>query len=656
MLAVFHPHTIPLMAHSCLDLSQTLLEIKETEFEVPLADVTLILKAKWLMVNIFLWRPLVKRGLAVQQRHTLYEGLVSKKTIARVMTEIYKDVVDHVKAQHAGVLPETEDHSILYDLCEIHEDMHQMVATKLGAYHLSISAFELCDMLEDPEFNTLLDTEFETIRDASIQTIEHELALAGKAMIKKLGDKTIPSNIIAPFLELGLLSTNQLQHVTVALGFRTDASETMIRYPILTSYIKGLQNIKDFAVESLSAKKTVYYNKDAMPDAQYRNRMQQILASVMRFLYTGDCGTPLSVPFYVTEKNAKNLEEKYIVEDGHLIVLDKKTLPRYINKTVHLRSPLVCRHTDGMCQICGGRMTDYIFRHSVIGIESAVEYMSPASQLVLSAKHFSKISAIQYTIPEILRDLLIIKQNDLYISPDIPAAHLKIGVSFRDMPHIGDLLAPDDDAAEECDVETISERDFSTINTITVARSSDETIICHDVVMLSDNTVPYFSVEFLSYMKDNRRLVSVGDVIWIDLKYFDHVNAPLLRYTIESNSMIKFNNLLFGFVKSAVSNYTSIPDALRDFTALVYREIDATNIIHLEVVLKSYLITDALNYKIPQVTDINAVQFGDIFSITPRRSLGQQYAFERLADFLKLPETYNHPHGEGVFDTFFYPK
>ncbi len=293
-----------------------------------------------------------------------------------------------------------------------------------------------------------------------------------------------------------------------------------------------------------------------------------------------------------------------------------------------------------------------MLRDSVVGIASTIEYMSPASQLVLSLKHSSKTSVVQYKIPHPLDSMLTIRNNDIFISPEINAASLKVGVNFRDIPHIGDLVVSNEDTT--IDVATISEQYFSTINHMTVVRASDDTLITGEVPLAAGGIVPYFSVEMLNYIKENPRLVTIGDVIWISLKRFDHTNEPFLRYTIESNSMIKFNQMLGRFVSPAIRNYRSLPDILRNFSEMIYKEVSMqTNLLHLEVVLKSYLITNENDYRIPMVTDIHDVRFNDIFSIIARRSLGAQFALERLPAFLERPETYNSPHQNGVFDVFF---
>lgn len=650
MLEIFDVNTIPLTMQGSLDLVQYLHTVRNQSFLVNLSDGQVTMNGRWLSVNVFLWRPLVKRGYPVSKRHSVWEGLLTKEVLANIQTEIYNDAIDINHKLGTPVVGAVES-EILYDIMDTFDHMHKWISTKLGEYHLSISAFELCDLLDSPEIKPLINIDLTTEMEVSIKSAEDKLERQGKEIVAKLRNSSIPSNIIAPFLNLGLLSPNQLPRVVMALGFRTDASDQMVRKPITTSYVEGIKDIKDFAIESLDAKKTIYYNKNAMPDSQYDNRKVQILASSVRHLYKGDCGTKLLVPYYIHEGNARQVYYKNIVtNDGELIQLSSKNIDQFIGHTVRMRSPLVCNHTDGVCHACGGRLTDFMHSNIVIGIASTVEYMSAASQLVLSAKHFTRTSSVTYKIPEALNDILIVKQNDIFIRSHKDVSRLKIKINFRDIPHLEALRGNESDDDE---VISIGEQQFSKLNYVTFLDSNDipETA---EINMVSEGTIPYFSSEMIQYIKENFRSIKIGDEIIIPLKKFEHTTEPLMRCVVESNSMIKFNKVLETFLESDIKKYTDLVEALEAFTSIVYKEIK-TNIMHLEVVLKAFLITNEDNYDIPVVTNIHDVKFEKLTSLIPKRSLGQQFAYQELMSYISDPSTYVLPHPRGLYDPFFYP-
>jgi len=651
MIESFDPRSIPLLAAELLTLSRQLLAIKDTLISVSLVDGELILPAKELMVNIFMWRPLVRRGLPIEKRHTVHNELVTASRLAEIETVIYNDVVAHAKWQH-GIVPPAVDRAILEDLTESQNDLHTMIATQLGEYHLSMSAFELADLLLHPKIAPLAEVDVKSAMMVGITATEERITSAGNVMVEALKDRSIPNNVLAPFLELDQINKKQLAQVTVALGFRTDASENMVRLPIMSSYVKGLQNIHEYAIESLMAKKTVYYNKNAMPDSQYNSRKQQLLSSVIRHLYPGDCGSTLTVPFYIHQNNVRHVLNKNIVVNGKIVCLTKLNAYDYVGTTVQLRSPTTCRHTDGMCHVCGGHLSDFMSPHISLGIASTVQFMGIVAQLVLSAKHFAFTKAITYVVPEELRDFLVVRQNDIYMKENVNISRLQIGIQYKDISHIKELLAPEELDGE---VSPIVEQQFSSIHHLSFAVAESGHLETQEVRMISGNTIPYFSTEFLEFLGDNPKNVDIADdMVWINLRNFDSANKPMFRYVMQSNSMLKFVSTLTKFATSTIRDYTSLPEALAIFSQLVFSEVNV-NLLHLEIVLKSYLITSEQDYNIPVVTDINNVKFGTLSSILPRRSLGALFAYERLAEFMtKEPELYLFPHRHGDFDDFFF--
>jgi hypothetical protein len=651
MPQTFDPREMPLEAIGALDLCRSLVADKQRLFTIPLADGPVIMKAKWLAVNIFGWRSLVLRGMPIYQRHTIHGGLVTAERLANLQTEIYNDVVALAVAQH-GLVPPEVDRAILEDLCRsVINDLHRLVVTQLGEYHLSISAFELADLMLHPKIAalTMVDVRAELL--IGVEATEKKIEMAGKQMVEALKDRSLPSNVLVPFLELGQLNTKQLAQVTTALGYRVDASSSYVRKPVLSSYMRGIRSIVDYAIESLMAKMTIYYNKSAMPDSQYSSRKQQLLSAGIHHLYPGDCGSTATIPFYVNKNNARNVLTTYIVDKGQLVCLSPENINAYIGTTVELRLAPTCRHTDGICHVCGGRLTDFMPPWTHVGIAATIEYMGEVAQLVLGAKHFTTTKALSYQIPEALRGFLVVKQNDIYVREDIDTNRMRIGVAYEDIRRIRELITPQDDA----EATAIDEQQFSNITWMIIADGATGTLETPEVSMITGGAVPYFSSEVLAFIDKHPKNVSIADdIVWISMKGFSYTTEPLMRYVLHSSSMIQFVQDLTKFATSSVRNYTSLPAVLEAFSLMVSREVNVP-LTYLGIVLKSYLITNDDDYNVPIVTDVNNVKFGTLMSIMPRRSLGGLFAFERLSTFMASePELYLLPHKYGVFDAFFY--
>jgi hypothetical protein len=79
-----------------------------------------------------------------------------------------------------------------------------------------------------------------------------------------------------------------------------------------------------------------------------------------------DCGTKKTMKILLTKENANEYKYTYIVDNGKLVLLDRKTLPLYIGKEVNWRTPMYCQ-SKKYCEHCFGRLP-YILGINNVGI------------------------------------------------------------------------------------------------------------------------------------------------------------------------------------------------------------------------------------------------------------------------------------------------
>jgi hypothetical protein len=68
-----------------------------------------------------------------------------------------------------------------------------------------------------------------------------------------------------------------------------------------------------------------------------------------------DCKTKKGYTAKITDKNKKDYYLRYVVDKNKLVLLDAENLPKYVDKTVMLRSPLYCT-TEHICSKCAGEL------------------------------------------------------------------------------------------------------------------------------------------------------------------------------------------------------------------------------------------------------------------------------------------------------------
>ena len=619
-------------------LSRYFVEHPTDIFEVELADGIVHLKGAWMFFHVHLWKPLVRRGLPVLKKHLVRGTMFTSSEERRIRHEIYLDVM--------AVNP--QDERILYDLFDVINDLYNAAVYHLGSFQQTVSAYELCDLLDEPEIAPFAEIELTQAEvNGGVQAIQTRIKDTGKKMMHLLSTRPeLKGNCLYEHLKLGILKTAQLEKLICCVGYRTDVDDTMIQYPILPSYFNGLRSAVEFGIEALSAKKTIIYNKYGMDKAQYDNRKLQLLTTSngYSYIYPGDCGSTVLIPFDITRDNhVFMIGKNYVDAAGVLRTITYENVKSHIGSTLNLRSETTCRHRDGVCYVCGGHLLDYIKDTVALGQASVIELASPVSQLILSNKHLGVIIAQSYVIPTELRDIFFVNRDNIFFQRMLNVEDTIIGFTRDAMPRIDDL-------AHISKPEQLSEQHFGdlselVIGSVTAGRRNAKSCLMMD----EDLMTPYFTTDFLFYLKLHPEMIQrEGSMIWVKLEKFDRLK-PIMRASVKNDSMIEFVKDVKKFFQTNIKTYTSIPQALKDASALVHRRVK-TNFMHLETIIRASLITDLIDYQIPVVTDANNVKFGTLTEIIHRRSLGTQLAFERQKEFLSDPTTYVLRRPDGYYD------
>lgn len=623
---------------------------KDTVFSLCFADGPKTVAAKWLVFNLIFWKPLLSRNLPISfARHGFIDEPLTNDVRIRIHTNIYDDVLrSSPEGANSNYVVSSR-----FELVDAISEIYNYIAIHLAAYQRSISIRTISKTMQTPELKAASTIDLEPELKVGIKAVENKLKKSYETILDRFADKTIVPNVFAPYLRNGALSSAQFPQCVGAAGTRTDTDDRMVTLPIRRSYLDGLEDIKAYAIDSLQAKKSKLYNNEEMPNTQYSNRKQQLLASCIQYLYAGDCGSNVYVMFPIRERYKKNVIGKYIFDEGRLVELYAGNIDRYVNKTVMLRSPLTCRHTDGICQTCGGRLTLNMSLETVPGILSAILVMAPIAQLVLSSKHFAKTLATLFALPRELSTFMVAQQNEIRIQPldnSYDPKKIWIATPTTDVRRMLDL--------DQAKGETIrNDVYFSSLRTIMVGykRSPDEAPeLLSGLIPLvgkKDSNNPYFSAAFLGMVRDNPDMMMVdGDLTWFSMEKFD-TSKPLIRCVAVNQSTRQLVRRIEHMFTDELSEFTSLSEALTTVTDTIWEKTNP-NLMHVEVMLKASLITSASNYDVPMVEDPNAVMFGKLGRIIPRRSIGTQIAFERFMPYVTAPETFVLPKKPGPLDVF----
>lgn len=605
-----------------------ILELSDGEVELPVRHA---------IVHLIYWQNLHAFNIPVCKRHVVFTtGCCSDEIISKFQSMAYREIVE--------LYPDKKNEALLRLFKTVNHD-NLFIINHLQEWVGSMDIFGMLDIMDEPAIQEIINVEIDS--DTSTDVAEKILFDANMKLYAALSNKaTSKNNILLPYIQSNMINRDQLAQVFISLGVRTDIDDMVITYPIATSYLRGLRDIKDYLIDSLASKKSHFYNSVAVRDSQYFSRKQHLLTSSIIKIYPGNCGTEVTAKFEVTPENYRNILGKNIrTEDGSEIRLAKENIHPYIGTIIDMYSPGTCKYTDGYCEHCGGEMSKYLPPELNVGILSATIVVKDITQLILSSKHFSKTNSIVYKIPDEGNAYFIRRNNELYWRREFKTAMsgMKVGFLLRDMCHVNDLTLLDQD-----DV-SISEEKFSKPSFMIIRKEGVPDV---EIPLVSGGAVPFLAAETLFYMKDNINDLEMDEtMIWIPMDTFS-TQLPLFRSVVSNNSMMAYMKKAAAFLQTDIGRYTSYNAALKDFTDIIYSKVHV-NIIHIETMLKAYLVTSQLNYDIPVVNDPENVMFQINPRIIKNRTVSGELAFQCFMQYISHPGTFCVPRSAGVFDSFF---
>lgn len=587
-------------------------------------------------LNLFWWPVLTKFDVPICKRH-----FVKRIPLTRDSTiEVWNKYYDEIMAAH----PDQAD-AVANEFWNILQDLYLFTSTKLHEYTGTMDILDMAEMLNDDKIRPLIDSKEKVVPEMGTSAIEKFVDIKNKEIMSLVGTKgALTNESMYPYQHLGQLNKFQFPQMFLMFGVRTDISDTIISYPVKGSAVDGLRNSMEYAVESLSAKKAIVYNKVNVPSSQYLGRKQHLVASAIQHVYHGDCGSTNYVDFKVTEANCDNMVGKFIFEDGQLLVLTKDNVRKYIGTTVKMRSPMTCRYRKGVCEVCGGKVIASLSKGiGNIGIVSAIQVIEPTTQKILSAKHLIKTNSKEYVLPPMAQEVLLNSDaTNIRWKPEISGQvdDLMMGVPLD--AFTGQIEDVNSIRAER----EIHEERFSSVKYFAL-RNKQGTEKSYPL-MSADGRVPFFSKEMLMFLRDHFDDITTEDGMrWFSLK--GTRKLPIFRAVVMNDNMQVFVRNVKNFLGSKIPNYGTCADALQAFSDIVYSKV-SVNIAHIEIMLKAYEITSDADYSVPYVSDPNSVKFQNTLRILSFRNVGVELGFEGLKRYIQNPSTYLVAKGRNPFD------
>lgn len=536
--------------------------------------------------------------------------------------------------------------------------VYNEVVYRLPAYVTSISAKDFIDVMRHPELVDALSKAVPT--QNSIANISRVV----QSILTREGE--LVGNRPAESAKSGLVSAGQQNQIFGGHRFVTDIDSNVFPHAMMTGYARGMHRLHDYAIESRSASKALFFAKDPLAEVEYLNRQLQLLAQSLRHLFKGDCGSNIMLPLIMTTSaDLKTYQGKYYyVEDEkgappqlHRITTADKHL---LGQRVYVRSPLGCRCLphQGVCQACLGEISLQIPDGANLGHLSVIELCSGVSQNVLSTKHLDNGASIEpFFISEGDRAFLVngAKESQINFNPNLKGRNAILTVSqvdafnLTELNHVKDLTLLPITRISEIESVTLTFDELGTENRLSL-----------DVSVAVGSRKSSFTTAFLAYIKRKGWSATEGRGYEIDLSEWDF-NKPVfelplknintLEFMAEVADIIKFKRLRRRRDKRAKEMARS-EDELAALVVELHDTVNKRftfNIAHCELILAVCLVRDAKSgdYRFPHPEEPR--EFAPFKELMNNRSMTVDYAFEKhgqtllnIDSFLN-PERPSHP-------------
>lgn len=621
---------------------------KGSGVSVILADTTVTLKACVAIMHGMLWFPYAKYKIKITSKD-IYFGYsdsntinVSSGNIAKIQTKQYNKILEKTKYQ-------IDHQEILMDLSSVISSIWNFVYKYLGNYVQTISSSKLYRLLNDPKLDKIVNIHLDNMH--GVKVCELKLDQAKEELCDIIATRgTIKNNPLINFMETNSLKDNMISQMMIAYGPRSDIDDTLLKHIINRSSLEGLKTVEDYAIEYLSAKKAMWFSKNVIRNVQYSARKHKLLCSVIEKIYPGDCGSHLTIPFHINPDWRKGCLYKDIIDNGKRVTLTPDIIDNYLDKTVYLKSPTLCRHTDGFCESCAGRNNGKSIvtfpKNFHPGLVSSSEIGGTTSQNIMSTKHLISTNSLAYTLPDLAKQFFIQDGSGILLNKAAESNISKLSISVP-RKSVGPLT----DLSLDSIPQAIT---YSQIDQMAMLVRRKGTELTSVPFNLTNDTkfLPYFSENFLKYMRKMKDKLVVDDkLITVPLLKWD-ADLDIFNFMVVDDDMVAYAALLAKFTATEIKNYTNLSDALTAYATILYTKT-SPNLFYIEIMLRALMITEpSSNYNIPVVHDIDDVHFSTLSKVISGRSVAIKMGFQDMRRYLYQPSTYMVDKPGSVYDIY----
>ena len=605
--------------------------------------VTLRLTANEIIVNRYILDlvrivPKIKINSTTSITMQYVNGYYNSKSINKCFEELKKSILDvYVRPYNNREILD----AVHREIFKIFNNINNEIIYNNTKY---VSSLSILDMLDIQSLPPLLEAIDKTAEELSGEAIENAYDVLDDLMRNEPSIKDNP-------LRIGYVSNNynpnQIKQLLACRGFVSEIDGTIFKYPIPTSFVLGMRNIYNLAIESRSGARALTLSTTAIQHTEYFAREMQLVTMALEKLVDGDCGNNNYFDWKLRKTDTINdLElmagKRYLAEDGTERIL-QATDTHLIGKTIKLRMVNKCNalKNKSICTACFGDLSNSVPMHSNIGHYCLVVVTAIISQMVLSTKHtIASAKPVELKLSGDASRFFTVKNKDSYAfkSTVLNKARSKL---YMRLPYAAGAPLKDIDA--NTNIRKLNPTRMSSISDfVMMVEQSDGTIQTYPILLGGGDMTGSFTYEFLEFIKTTKITATETDIT-IDLTGWN-TTAPIIKVPQKEFSYLDLAKSIkkeFKFMTYEGENAETTEAMVQKLYELVNSKL-RINIALIEVIVQAFVCKDIDAGDFSLGDNGEKARPASISAVITGRSLGGAYAWERVVPTIFSPHSFDN--------------
>ena len=593
------------------------------------------MEIRHMIINMIFWRSFINidKVEEVGPQHII-DGY--QVTGSFVKSWINDNIITPYRAHYSNKKLNRIVERIIYNLSKISQDFNTIMG--MG---FNIKSF--IDVAKvNPRFNEIIHTKLEPgMQPNEIEALQFSLMNEEIQILKNT------PNCLQPMLRTGVgIKDKQLAEFSITGGLKPDVYGNTIPIPINTNFlVGGLNNVKNYYVDSQAGRKSVILNKTSMGTSGFFSAKCMLVSSgvelskstkeeINKHHHTDvnhHCNTQRLLAFDIkSEKYLRKINRRYYYftpdMSDRMKCINYKKDKNLIGKTIYMRSPITCMGEDGICAACYG---DLIYTNCEkdfsIGAYASTQLNNEIEQKILSTKHLLTTVSEKLEFPPIFDRFFTLDASKFKLNEDSPEDFEKWAIRIKN----DDLYSFD----------KVENGDFNSSTDI-MYLINKKTKESYEIKEVKSGLAMYIYSDVLDMFVENKQ----EDCIELPLSKLDG-ETYIAIIVIENNELTRpLKNIMRLLDRKGHFDCETIDQLLNKMADLLVESGHGLDLIHAECIIRSLIRNPNNILDRPNFSDPNEMDNYDILTVSSallnNPSLTVSLSFQDLGKQVVNPDTY----------------